>query len=98
MLSWRRTGRGGTAIPRPSAPPSGWLSSRRWARHVVMRRAQPAGVPFAHVGSAVRSVGGVEALRGPQRPCWRASIPQRWVRKGLRLARYVATREVLRGW
>jgi hypothetical protein len=40
-----------------------------------MRRAQPAGVPFAPVESAIRSVVGVEALRGPQHPCWRASIP-----------------------
>jgi hypothetical protein len=98
MLSWHRAGRGGTAAQRPSAPPSGWLSSRRWMRRIAMWRAQPAGVSFAPVESAIRSVVGVEALRGPQHPCWRALIPQRWVRQGLGLAHSAAAHEVLRGW
>jgi hypothetical protein len=48
----------------------------------VRRHAQPAGVPSAPVESVDRSVGGVEAPRGPQHPCWRALMPQRQVRRG----------------
>jgi hypothetical protein len=79
MPSWRRTGRWGSVAPRPSVHPSGRRLSRRWLRRVVRRRAQ-------HV--AGWSIGGAEALRGPQRQ----------VRRGPGLAMFAVAHGVRLGW
>jgi hypothetical protein len=63
---------GGTAAREPRIPPLERLSSRQWSRRVVRRRAQPDVIPSTPVESAGRSVVGVVALRGPQRPLRRA--------------------------
>jgi hypothetical protein len=81
-----------------SAPPSERLSSRRWARRPTGRRAQPVGAPSTLVESAERNVDNVEALRGPQHPCWRALVSQRQVRRGPGQARFAAVPGVRRGW
>jgi hypothetical protein len=79
MPSWHRADRWEIAVLRPSAPLSGRPLSRQWARRPAWRRAQPVGAPSAPVESADRNVNGVEALRGPQHPCWRALVSQRQV-------------------
>jgi hypothetical protein len=72
----------GNRGPETERSPLERLSSRRWVRRAARRRARPVGAPFVPVESADRSVDGVEALRGPQHPCWRALVPQRQVRRG----------------
>jgi hypothetical protein len=66
MPSWRRADRGGTAVLKPSVPPSERLPSRRGSRRAVRRCTQPVGAPFAPTESADRSVGGVEVLEDPR--------------------------------
>jgi hypothetical protein len=63
MPSWRRADRWGTAVPKPSVPPSERLPSRRWSR-----RAQRVDTPSAPIASAGQSIDSVVALKGPQHP------------------------------